>query len=272
MNECESAFSPARARGQPLEVDLGSTCLITNVSTQGRHPATRRYPHTHWEHGRYIVEDADYLMHYDASKRQYGGPWWTVIIDEQNGYPGYRSGWLPIPEEFMKPQYVTSYELLWRAEGGRGWHSLGTFRGNSDATSEVTHALTATKGGGLHARYLRFVPLDGVNNGGALRVGVYGTVIEQTDCRSAGKRRRARALGRGGGGIGGGGASDVAMGDSALVTYTLTISPESVASTSSTFLRDGQGIRKDMWDYRLKTSRTARRLRKEEARRELKEP
>ena len=68
-----------------------------------------------------------------------------------------------------------------------------------------------------------------------------------------------------------GGGSDVASGDSSLVAYTLTVSPEGVASSASTFLRDGQGITRDRWwSYGMLSKGAARRSRKEEARRELK--
>ena len=57
---------------------------------------------------------------------------------------------------WQQPQFVSKYELLWRADRGREWHSLGHFRGNTDATSEVAQSFAGIKGG-LRARYLRVV-------------------------------------------------------------------------------------------------------------------
>ena len=86
---------------------------------------------------------------------------------------------------------------------------------------------------------------------------------------SGGSGGGGRSGGSGGGG--GGGGSDVASGDSSLVAYTLTVAPEGVASSASTFLRDGQGITRDRWwSYGMLSKGAARRSRKEEARRELK--
>ena len=39
------------------------------------------------------------------------------------------------------PEAVAQYELLWRGAGGREWHSLGVFGGNSDFDTEVYHSL-----------------------------------------------------------------------------------------------------------------------------------
>ena len=81
-----------------------------------------------------------------ASRQRHRGPFWTVISDAAHGgHPAWQ-----------QPQFVSKYELLWRADRGREWHSMGHFRGNTDATSEVAQSFAGIKGG-LRARYLRVV-------------------------------------------------------------------------------------------------------------------
>ena len=148
---------------ESLTIDLGSTCLVTDFSTQGRHPPTRRYPQRVFAPGRGDVWEHEAYQPTDDAQPgatdRYTGPWWTVVATEPY-------------IKWLTPQYVTKYELLWRAENGRQWNSLGQFRGNTDATSEVAHSFTSVRGG-LRARYLRVMPLETIG-GGALRIGVYG--------------------------------------------------------------------------------------------------
>ena len=102
---------------------------------------------------------------------------------------------------------MREYELLWRADGGREWHSLGRFKGNGDATTEVAHSLSSMRGGGLRARYLRVLP-TAVEGGGAMRIGVYGIPTEAVRARTGNA-----------GSAGGGGA------EATVVTYTLVTPP-----------------------------------------------
>ena len=141
------------------------------------------------------------------------------------------------PDEWYEPQFVTRYELLWRAEGGRAWHSLGNFGGNSDGTSEVSHSFSTVRGG-LHARYLRLVPLECSEGGGAVRVGVYG--------RALGAERTR------------GGSAEV-EGSDQLVMYTLTTAPD---GRSTHYAPDGRGPAsgsRDWYDANKKKSTRMRR-------------
>jgi len=123
---CPGAADP----GSFLEVDLGETCQVTWVSTQGRFPPIAK-------------------------------------TDEETGMRAIRDG-TPLFRN-----WVTSYELSYRTESGREWAVLGTFKGNSDMTTEVAHELERAEKASLQCRYLRFRPLtyEGLP---AMRVGVYG--------------------------------------------------------------------------------------------------
>merc|ERR1712232_917507 len=71
-------------------------------------------------------------------------------------------------------QFVRSVRVFWRADGGRSWNPLGEFSGNVDTTTIKTHLLNGYVGnGGIRCRFLRFVPVV-CENGGALRVQIYG--------------------------------------------------------------------------------------------------
>lgn len=169
-----AAFYCAFSGGRPLEIDLGHNCRVSAVSTQGRHPATRRYPHTsHSKEEGWVVEGQP---DWDPSK-PYRGPFWTVIATE-NDRKGTNGGH---PAQMLQPQFVTRYQLLWRADGTRcPWHSLGEFQGNTDECSEVAHMLAHHAGvgkEGLVCRHLRIIPLHS-QGGGALRVGVYGVPVD----------------------------------------------------------------------------------------------
>ena len=234
VNEPSAYWDVARARGKPLEVDLGATCLISAVSTQGRHPATRRYPRV-WKEDNGIehVEDAENRPAPEAGGK-YKGPWWRVRQSEGWGTGSrhlgrsekhYHSG----DHAYHCPSWVSRYELLWRVDGGRQWHSLGIFDGNSDETTEVAHAFTAVRGG-LRARYLRVQPLDSVGGGG-LRLGVYGEGASSDSkgagaCRAVGTEARDDELSGG------------------LISYTLTTPrarPAGQAPNSQPLAPDGQG-------------------------------
>lgn len=178
-------FDVTRAKGKPLEIDLGQSCLISAFSTQGRHPSTRLYPRAGFETIRgertYVVEDRDYLPNYRHGER-YKGPYWTVRTTEgDDGVRGHAPAW------------VSRYELLWRSEGGRQWNALGTFAGNTDEWSEVAHNFSEMRGG-VVARYLRIVPLE-CEGGGAMRVGVYGECLRDgSDFTSLTRKLDSRSM------------------------------------------------------------------------------
>ena len=189
-----------------LDIDLGADCLLSAVSTQGRQPPTRVYPYVRRERRR-LRADLFGLRHelmaglgrraqrtvaaqrreetqheneglgdyywvenrqWDLLKHgQYPGPFWDVLNLKGDEERCKRTGRVYAPSERWL-QWVAKYEIRYRVDGGRSWMSLGVFKGNIDATSEVAHDLR-----GVRARYLRIVPLEAVGMG-ALRVGVYG--------------------------------------------------------------------------------------------------
>ena len=131
-----------------LDIDLGHTCKIEAFSSQGRFPYTRQYPHT-WQDldtRSFHVEDRPM---WDRNER-YTGPFWRRACTSEDDLFGRHH---PSIVDAVQPRWVTRYELLCRAEGGRAWVSLGVFDGNKDATSEVCHSLKAIKPG-VVARYL----------------------------------------------------------------------------------------------------------------------
>ena len=218
VNHTSNAWLVPDSMGKPLEIDLGMPCTVSHFSTQGRHLPTRRYPHV-WKDsslqgdGLWHVEDAAYRMTDAARGSRYQGPWWTVRSTEEHAGPKTHC-WND--DKYHKPQWVSRYELLWRAENGRKWHSLGIFHGNSDETTEVAHAFTTFKGG-LTTRYLRVVPLDS-ENGGAMRVGVYGEPSARGKARGVSRRAGTRERT----------TADIEEGERALVEYRLTAVPEGV--------------------------------------------
>jgi hypothetical protein len=177
VRNLERSWDVGLSGGRPLDLDLGTTCLITHFSTQGRHPHTRLYPRVLVEKagqpaglgkGAILVEDQpDH-----PPNEQYAGPTWTVL--QSGADADSRRGVFPPPLA-----WVARYELLWRADGGRAWNSLGEFRGNVDPTTEVAHYFGDVQGGGLHARYLRVRPVE-CEGKGAMRLGVYGTPLRGT--------------------------------------------------------------------------------------------
>ena len=206
------AFDVAAARGYPLNIDLGRTCTVLAVATQGRHPSTRTYPQVvHDSRDGWLVEGHP---EHDPCTR-YKGPRYSVLEERRSGCSRG-----PFSEYAGQPmQWVSRYELLWRTEHGRAWNSLGTFTANEDATGEVAHVLDVPAGlsSGLVCRYLRIVPLETVG-GGALRVGVYGRA---TPARAADEPRAARRSG-GGGASSATGAEATSDGEiPSSVTYTL---------------------------------------------------
>ena len=193
---------------RPLTIDLGCTCIISAFSTQGRHPPTRVYPQTKQDFSDLGLLDACITCTsgecscLQQARKTYSGPRWTVLDTDARQWN----------RQWLQPQYVRKYELLWRADRGRRWNSLGiykskpllatliscspllpsrfmltsqtsapllhagVFRGNVDATSEVVHSFSTVKSG-LRARYLRIIPLA-TQGCGAVRVGVYGRKLE----------------------------------------------------------------------------------------------
>lgn len=222
-----AAFDVTRAGGVggtqcKLDVDLGHDCEITHLSTQGRPPPTRVFPRVRKER-RPLVSDARgraYSLDLGrrASRRQanertanelrnesdvvysvegrarwrlethgaYEGPWYDVLDLHPDEEHCPRTGRVYQPHERWL-QWVSKYEVFYRQDGGRSWLPLGPFRGNSDATSEVTHNVR-----GLRARHLRFVPME-VSGGGAMRIGVYGHVAPLTAANAHAHARQCRA-------------------------------------------------------------------------------
>jgi hypothetical protein len=151
-----------------LEIDLGRSTKVSAISTQGADPPVRVYPHVIWsgKSGFYRVEGR-------PQKGRYEGPFWRVLD------PSWRA---------LDPRlrWVRSYELWWRPDGRRGsYRKLGVFKGNDDTTTERAHVLKIKESqtGDLCCRYLRFVPID-LENGGAMRIGIYGERMEQTNAIS----------------------------------------------------------------------------------------
>mmetsp|Transcript_29259 Transcript_29259/g.70114 ORF Transcript_29259/g.70114 Transcript_29259/m.70114 type:complete len:472 (+) Transcript_29259:1-1416(+) len=206
-NRTGSAWDVASAAGHPLDIDLGATCDIAHFSTQGRHPLTRLYPHVSMnpETKRFRVEDEEHNAFSIKPGRRYQGPWWTVKCEK--GDVGQKE----YPAQWLEPQWVSKYELWARGEEQRSvWTCVGVFAGNEDATSELAHSFAHMRGG-LRARYLRVRALETVG-GGALRVGVYGTLAPHAKHTSSGRPVRA-ALGK---------PTTGDATDSGVITYTLT--------------------------------------------------
>ena len=237
-----SFFDVARAKGKPLEIDLGASCVISAFSTMGRHPSTRLYPRRGFQlhggkvQGEYIVEDSDYLPGYKHGEK-YKGPYWTVRMAASDDRLTHTPGW------------VTRYELWWRADGGRQWHKLGCFAGNADDVGEVAHSLGHL---GLVARYLRIVPLE-CEGRGAMRVGVYGERLGWETCAPRSHKHDATELTRGVS-IGQSRArlqpewqhmpDPAGSAETELITYTLTSSQASASAVSRprSHVRDGLGL------------------------------
>ena len=163
-----------------LEVDLGHSAEITAISTQGAPPPIRKYPSVE----KHSSDLGFYRVEGHQQKGKYDGPYWWVLDPS----------WFKRPDKYgrlVEPElrWVRSYELWWRADRGRNWNSLGVFRGNDDTTTERAHLLTGFQSGSLRCRYLRVVPLD-CENGGALRLGIYGEVA--TSSHLSGIRRDSR--------------------------------------------------------------------------------
>jgi len=256
QNSSHSAFSVAEAAGKPLDIDLGASSLVTAFSTQGRHPPTRRFPHV--AHDPQVGHVVEGQPEWDG-RVKYKGPYFTVLLTEAD-----RAG---VNHPHLQPQWVARYELLWRAEGGREWHSLGTFRGNDDATSEIAHALSRTDAaskelGGVVCRHLRVVPLE-CKGGGALRVGVYGLAHPPRAARPAGKQPRTQRAATDGGSYT---SCDGSETETHLVRYTIT-SPSQAHNPR--FCKDGSGLKgcrcpyclgTDMRRHRGSSARLRRRL------------
>ena len=243
------------ARRCHVEIDLGTDCALTAISTQGRHPPTRVYPQVRHERraarhnnnhqrappplrlpfgwnegggadgegGEGGGEGPDGTRYWVEGYRdwnlardgQYEGPTWRVLSLGDTTYHGNA----PLRRHERELQWVSRYEVSIRAEGGRAWRSLGAFRGNGDATGEVAHSLHQYKGG-VVARFVRFRPLEAVG-GGAMRVGVYGRPVVGS---GAGGDDAASAATHRGAGRGRGAAAAAAAADdeTPLVTYELT--------------------------------------------------
>jgi len=137
-----------------LEIDLGQLQTVTRIFTQGGAPPVRQYPS--------ISSNARVEGH--TFKGKYKGPFWNVVDPEFHWFAGKRTSQL---------RWVKSYELCFRADGGRQWNSLGIFKGNHDTTTAIAHSLANYRGGNFRCRYLRFIPID-CEKGGAMRIAIYG--------------------------------------------------------------------------------------------------
>ncbi|KAL3906285.1 MAG: hypothetical protein SGPRY_010607 [Prymnesium sp.] len=235
-NENMSFWHVAKAHGKPLEIDLGQTCVISNFSTQGNHPPTRIFPEKYRDKSGILrVESKELLRGVTvdhAGNERYIGPHYSVRCTEDHfGHPcQYRQ------LKLLQPMFVTRYELQWRAENGRKWHSLGIFRGNHDQTTEVSHSFAMMKG--LSARYLRVIPIEWEDEG-AMRVGVYGWPANKT---TQSKRGKPSLPGKA-----------EADEESHLISYTLT------DAKASKFVPDGRSLVKDTYNLRTSTSKRSER-------------
>jgi len=151
------AGNPAGKASRHLDIDLGAERAVVAFSTQGAPPPTRSYPAV-CAHRRSVEDD---LFPYTRAA-QHRHPTWTVVDACQES--------LAPRQKLLR--WVKKYELFWRGDSGRAWHSLGVLAGNTETTSEKTHDLAKVLPG-LVCRYLRVVPLE-AENGGALRVQVFG--------------------------------------------------------------------------------------------------
>ena len=199
-----------------LEIDLGEECEISNISSQGRQPPTRRYPQVKREKRRMLADargrrynslmgigrratrtekagrrEADAEGPPDSVYSVEGLGWWDLVKHGEYVGPFYDIVDLHPDEErtrYGRPyqpherwlQWVSRYAVYYRTDGGRQWHSLGIFAGNADAITEVAHDVR-----GLVARYLRIVPLQG-EGGGAMRFGVYGKTAAKAAATAGG--------------------------------------------------------------------------------------
>ena len=243
VNRWGSCWDVATANGKPLEIDLGTTCLIEAFATQGRPVPTRRYPRVKKHEGVWQVEDGDHLPN-AVPGVQYRGPWWTV---RGTDLPG------PTRAHVPEPAWVSRYELSWRADGGRKWHTLGTLNGNVNEVDEIAHSFASVRGG-LCARYLRVTPLD-CEGGGAMRFGVYGEVQRANAALGQAPRQHTDSKRSG------------TTEDEQIVEYKLT---QPASSSWSRFTKDGMGLGGDAkWqDISHSANRGRRRV---EAAREARE-
>lgn len=244
-NQTTSFWDCERSHGRPLEVDLGCSCVISAFSTQGRQPATRTYPFTGKnDAGDWIVEDAASVAP-EAPNAEYRGPWWRVRTA-----PGSRhfstggQGRCPARDDpYHQPAWVSRYELFWRADGARNWHSLGQFVGNTDETTEIAHSFANVRGG-LRARYLRVLPLE-CEGGGAMRIGVYGATLH-TNPTLVGTSDTSTRLFRFQGGTQCTATDEL---DEGLIRYTLT-----TATPSQHYVRDVNSSGCSYSSYRCRCS------------------
>lgn len=182
--EVDGQPSPATSMRTFLEIDLGESQVITAVSTQGGHPPVRRYPHVTSLTRSFQPTIPPGHCHVEGHlfKGEYTGPFWNVLDPDWNAAAEDKC------RRESKLRWVLSYELLWRSDRGKTWNSLGIFKGNDDTTTEKAHLLT---GFHLRCRYLRFVPME-CENGGAMRVAVYGNPKESPNARESSKTKHSR--------------------------------------------------------------------------------
>jgi len=140
--------------GGYVDIDLGSTCRVDRVSTQGQFPPIK---HVHsW---------LNKLSSSSSDRKQGGGGINHVNVAHEYTYPvitasDYHS------EECNN--WVTQYKLHARAERG-AWMYVGTFKGNEDMCTERIQPLTAP----IECRYLRFTPTS-CHKKPRMRLGAYG--------------------------------------------------------------------------------------------------
>lgn len=169
-----------------LDIDLGCSQIVTAFSMQGSPPPTRLYPDTRRGGlgGYHYGDCGDWYIEDMKVDEPYRGRYWHVFYPERKGWKGH--------------QWVRSLRVFWRADGGRTWNLLGNFSGNIDTTTIKTHLLNGYVGnGGIRCRYLRFVPVT-CENGGALRVQIYGRGMNKAVPLKRDQQRTLKHIGDGG--------------------------------------------------------------------------
>jgi len=162
--------------GGYVDIDLGSTCRVDRVSTQGQFPPIK---HVHSWLNKLSSSSFD-------RKRGGGG------INHVNVAHEYTYSVLTASDYYSEDcnNWVTQYKLHARAERG-AWMYVGTFKGNEDMCTERIQPLTAP----IECRYLRFTPTS-CHKKPRMRLGAYGERKSENGgiiCHSNGNSRRRNA-------------------------------------------------------------------------------
>jgi len=137
------------------EIDFGKTVRVAHLATQGQYPTLRTYTRSE----KNLQGQSQFVNSYSF-----------LGFTGQDMTKGDFENW------------VTSYSVYGRYEkvphGPRTeWFHIGTFSGNSDMFTEVSHALSVP----LDIRYLRFEPKSHHGSHCRMRVAVYGEQIDKDD-------------------------------------------------------------------------------------------